>query len=167
VSAEALIRAAGVGDAEGLARLWVEMGEHLVSLEPATFQVPSAVGLVEFFAGLLERPRDANRAWLVAESDGEVVGQVRAHLEQPVESAAFQVQRHLAETRLVVDVLAVTARCRRRGVGRALMSGIQDWGAARGATHVALDTFALSPLSVPFYERLGFTRAAILFEKRL
>lgn len=150
-----------------MARLWVEMGEHLASLDPATFQVPPAEGLVEFFTGLLERPHDVDRTWLVAESDGEVVGQVRAHLEHPVESAPFQVQRHLAETRLVVDVLAVTARYRRRGVGRGLMSAVEDWGAARGAALVVLDTFALSPLSVPFYERLGFARAAILFEKHL
>jgi hypothetical protein len=33
---------------------------------------------------------------------------------------------------------------------------------------VTLDTYGASPLSVPFYERrLGYTRRAIVFEKRL
>jgi GNAT superfamily N-acetyltransferase len=162
-----LIRTARAADAAGLARLWAETGEDLVALDPVAFRAPSADGLPEFFAGLLDRPPDEDRSWLVAEVDGAIAGQVRAHVEHPVAQAEFQVQRQLAETRLLVDVLAVTAALRRRGAGRALMRAVQDWGAGRGATHVVLDTFERSPLSVPFYERLGFTRAAVVFEKRL
>lgn len=167
MSGEVPIRPAGVADAGGLADLWTEIGEHLVSLESEAFQVPAADGLREFFAGVLDRVSGPGRSWLVAELGGELVGQVQAHVEAPVTSAAFQVQRHLGETRLVVDALAVTAGARRRGIGRALMSAIEEWGTACGATHVVLDTFARSPLSLPFYERLGFSRAAVVLEKRI
>jgi GNAT superfamily N-acetyltransferase len=125
------------------------------------------MGLGEFFAGLLDRASGPGRSWLVAELGGELVGQVQAHVEAPVTSAAFQVQRHLGETRLVVDALAVTAGARRRGVGHALMNAVEEWGTTRGATHVVLDSFARSPLSLPFYQRLGFSRAAVVLEKRI
>jgi GNAT superfamily N-acetyltransferase len=167
VSGEVQIRPAGVADAGGLADLWVEIGVHLVSQDSDAFQVPAADGLREFFVGLLDRGPSRDRSWLVAELEGELVGQVQAHLEAPVASAAFQVQRNLGETRLVVDALAVTAGARRRGVGRALMSAVESWGTTRGATHVVLDTFARSPLSLPFYERLGFDHVAVVLEKRI
>jgi GNAT superfamily N-acetyltransferase len=167
MSGEVQIRPAGVADADGLADLWVEIGEHLVFLDSASFQVPAVDGLREFFVGLLDRVPSRNRSWLVAELEGELVGQVQAHVEAPVTPAAFQVQRHLGETRLVVDALAVTAGVRRRGIGRGLMGAVEEWGTTRGATHVVLDTFARSPLSVPFYERLGFSWAAVVLEKRI
>jgi hypothetical protein len=38
----------------------------------------------------------------------------------------------------------------------------------RGAAVVRLDTYADSPVSVPFYERhMGYTRRAIVFQKPL
>jgi hypothetical protein len=44
VSGEVQIRPAGVADADGLADLWVEIGEHLVLLDYEAFQVPAADG---------------------------------------------------------------------------------------------------------------------------
>jgi ribosomal protein S18 acetylase RimI-like enzyme len=165
--ADVEVREATVADAGAMAGLWRDTGEHLAALEPDVFQVPEADGLSDFFRGLLSRPRPADVARLVATAGGDVVGAVQAHVENPVDFAGFQVQRQLARHRLYVDSLAVAQSARRRGVGRLLMTAIEEWGRDRGAMHVVLDTFARSPLSVPFYRHLGYEEHAIIFHRAL
>jgi GNAT superfamily N-acetyltransferase len=75
---------------------------------------------------------------------------------------------NLGEVRIYVDALGVAQAHRRRGVGTRLMGAIERWARERGAVWVMLDTYAASPLSVPFYERgMGYRRRSIVFEKRL
>ncbi len=106
--------------------------------------------------------------WLVAEVEGQVVGDVSAHLERPAVDAERQLLRHLGEVRIYVDALSVAQAHRRRGVGMRLMQAIERWARERGAVSAMLDTYAGSPLSVPFYERrMGYRRRSIVFEKRL
>ena len=48
------------------------------------------------------------------------------------------------------------------------MGAVERWARERGAVCAMLDTYAASPLSVPFYEqRMGYQRRAIIFQKRL
>jgi GNAT superfamily N-acetyltransferase len=76
--------------------------------------------------------------------------------------------RILGQTRLYVNELGVAEAYRRRGVATRLLTSAERWGREHGATLVYLDTYAYSPLSVPFYEhRMGYRRASITFEKRL
>jgi ribosomal protein S18 acetylase RimI-like enzyme len=84
-----------------------------------------------------------------------------------METAGWQSVREVAEARLFVNALAVATAHRRAGVGRALMEAAEDWGRRRGATSVQLDTWNESPLSVPFYESLGYRRRSIRFHKPL
>jgi GNAT superfamily N-acetyltransferase len=78
------------------------------------------------------------------------------------------VLRYLGEVRVCVDALSVAEAHRRRGVGTQLMDAIERWARERGAVYVMLDTYAGSPLSVPFYEHgMGYRWRSIVFEKRL
>jgi GNAT superfamily N-acetyltransferase len=163
-----VIRPARVGDAADLARNWIEGARHYVELDPEAFRVPSTDGLVESFEESLKRPRSEDSVWLVAEVDGQVVGDVSAHLERPAEDAERQVLRYLGEVRVYVDALGVAQAHRRQGVGTRLMGAIERWARERGAVCAMLDTYAASPLSVPFYEHgMGYRRRSIVFEKRL
>jgi GNAT superfamily N-acetyltransferase len=163
-----VIRPARASDAADLARNWIEVAQHYVELDPEAFRVPSTDGLVEFFEESLKRPRSEDSMWLVAEVDGQVVGDVSAHLERPAEDAERQLLRYLEEVRVYVDALGVVKAHRRRGVGMRLMQAIERWARERGAVCAMLDTYAASPLSVPFYERgMGYRRRSIVFEKRL
>ena len=163
-----VIRPARAGDAHELARNWIDTARHLVELDPNAFKVPSTDGLVEFVEELLERPRSDDSVWLVAEADGRVIRDVSAHLERPDEAAAYQVVGYLDNVRVHVDALGVAEAYRRRGVGTGLMRAVEQWARDRGAVYALLDTYATSPLSVPFYERgLGYRRRSIVFEKRL
>jgi Acetyltransferase (GNAT) family len=48
------------------------------------------------------------------------------------------------------------------------LTAAEEWGRDRGAEVVRLDTYADSPVSVPFYERhMGYRRRAIIFQKPL
>jgi GNAT superfamily N-acetyltransferase len=163
-----VIRPARTSDAADLARNWIEVAQDYVELDPEAFRVPSTDGLVEFFEESLNRPRSGDSEWLVAEVDGQVVGDISTHLERPAEDAERQLLRYLGEVRIYVDALGVAQAYRRRGVGMRLMAAVERWARERGAVCAMLDTYAASPLSVPFYERgMGYRRRSIVFERRL
>jgi ribosomal protein S18 acetylase RimI-like enzyme len=163
--ADTLIRPAEAHDAAALAELWIAIGQHLVELNSDHFRIPSGVGLAEWFAQDLSGPTVENSAAFVAEVDGLVVGTVVVRSIAPVESADRQVVRDVSRVRAEIDALAVAGPYRRRGIGRLLMSAAEEWGRARGAEQFGLDTYVASPLSVPFYEDLGYTRRSIRFVK--
>jgi ribosomal protein S18 acetylase RimI-like enzyme len=160
------IRPARPEDAEALARTWLDGARELIDLAPERFRLPESHGLVEFLRSDLEH--DALEALsLVAEFDGEVVGSLEARLLAPIESARFQVLEDLGRLRVYVDHLRVDPPFRRRAVATQLMAEAERWGRQHGATSIALDTYAESPLSVGFYEAAGYQQKSIVFEKRL
>jgi GNAT superfamily N-acetyltransferase len=70
--------------------------------------------------------------------------------------------------RVFVNALAVQSRHWRAGIGTKLMTAVEDWGRARRARLIVLDTYTRSPISVPFYEqRMEYTRQSLRFAKRL
>ncbi len=59
-----------------------------------------------------------------------------------------------------VKNLAVEPACQRRGYGRAMLEYVA--GAYAGRGHTLLVGTGDSPLTVPFYERCGFTRSHVI-----
>ena len=55
-----------------------------------------------------------------------------------------------------VETLVVSARQRRRGVGRRLMAAAADWARGRGAAEMVLTTWVGNGEADAFYERLGY-----------
>ena len=162
------VRNARPGDGEALGRLWVEDALYYVELFPEDFRLPNQDGLVEDLENALARKRDHSRLWLVAEIDGEVVGQLGAHVEPPMENADRQMLPYLGSTRLFIDSLGTSSAYRRQGVASALVEAAEDWGRRKGAAVAILDTYTRSPVSVPFWEkRMRYSRRAIIFQKSL
>jgi GNAT superfamily N-acetyltransferase len=163
-----MIRDIRPGDGEGCARAWLDAGRYYAERDPEVIQVPDADGLVEWFEDAIREPRTNDGRWLVAEEDEQTIGMIEAHIVRPAPDAHRQLQRDLARTRLVVNLLAVTEGYRRRGVGTALMEAAEEWGRSEGAVLAVTDTNLRSPLSVPFYtERMGYRRQAVLLRKAL
>jgi GNAT superfamily N-acetyltransferase len=154
-------------DAEALARSWLEGARELLAMAPDRFRLPDDHGLVEFFREDLEGVAGPDLLSLVAELDGEIAGSLAARVHGPIGSARFQVLDYLGKPRVYVNHLMVSPKFRRRGVATALMDAAEGWARKQGAGSIALDTYAESPLSVPFYEAVGYERASIVFEKRL
>jgi len=160
-----VVRDARPGDGDGIARAWLTVGEYYADLDPEHFQVPEIRGLAELFEKGIGRGGD-DALELVAELDGRVVGCLFARLERPDENASSQFVREQSWIRVAVDGLVVDRPVWRRGVGTALLKA-ETWARDRGAELVRLDTYAGSPVSVPFYERMGYARRSFVFQKRL
>ncbi len=138
-------------------------------MAPERFRIPDPEGLAAFIVADLagEREPQADALALVAELDGRVVGSLTARLLPPLDSARYQVIEGLSQTRVYVDHIRVDPPFRRRGVATELLTAAERWGREHGAASIALDTYAESPLSLPFYEAVGYRRASIVFEKPL
>jgi GNAT superfamily N-acetyltransferase len=159
------IRPVRTDDSTGMARAWLDAGRYYAALDPVTFQVPSGDGLVESFTTDIRTLGDDDLC-LVADV-GEVAGFVRAVLQPPQADARHELMREFAHPRAYVQILVVAEAHRRAGAGTALMSATEGWARDRGAVAVNLNTNLRSPLSVPFYERLGYMRRGIAFHKSL
>jgi GNAT superfamily N-acetyltransferase len=145
----------------------MENCRYYAEMDPESFQLPREDGLVEWFESFLGEPAKENELSLVAEVDGEVVGSLEASILERDETADRQMLRELGELRLFVNHMGVDPAHWRSGVGTALMRAAEEWAKERGATRSGLDTHIDSPVSVPFYERLGYKRHSINFRKRL
>jgi GNAT superfamily N-acetyltransferase len=159
------IRGAKQEDVDGMARVWLDMARYYASLNPDRFRVPQADGLVEWIAQSLD-PSD-DQITLVAEHAGHVVGFLVAHIIAPRENAPKQLMREAGQTRLIIDVIGVERPSWRQGVGTELVLAAEQWGRNRGAELVVVDTYVDSPVSVPFYERLGYQPAQLSYRKFL
>jgi GNAT superfamily N-acetyltransferase len=95
------------------------------------------------------------RTFFVVEVDGRPVGManVKHYERMPVAG------RSTGGWWAYVGNVFVLADHRNSGVGRALMDELIAWAFAAGAAHVRL---VPSPLSVPFYARLGFTPGSVV-----
>jgi GNAT superfamily N-acetyltransferase len=148
-----------------MARVWLSAAAYYADLDPAHFQVPPAEG-ESFEASFGTGGEDG--LMLVADLDGQVAGWLTALIEYPGPGAARQMTREHGWTRLHIDALMVDQAAWHQGVGTALLTAAETWGRDRGARVVRLDTYADSPVSVPFYERhMGYRRRAIVFQKPL
>jgi hypothetical protein len=70
----------------------MENAAYCFELFPAHFRLPNEEGFAERLEDELARDRDELRFWLVAEIDGQVVGQLVAHVEPPTVNAARHVR---------------------------------------------------------------------------
>lgn len=140
------IRHATTADAEALAAIYAPyVRDTAVSfeVEPPT---------VEEFAARIERTLQ-RYPYLVAERDGVVVGYAYAGAFKPRAAYAASV-----ELSIYVD-----RACKRKGVGRALYTALQDELARRGVTNLyacvaypRVEDEYLTYGSVRFHERMGF-----------
>jgi GNAT superfamily N-acetyltransferase len=161
------VRPARPGDGQDIARNGLESARFYRDLMPDDFRLPDEDGLAEWADSWLPADGESELA-LVAEIDRQVVGYLEARLEQPMESAQFQSNPDLGETRLFINYLVTAPAFWRRGVGTRLVETAEEWGRARGATIAICDTHIGSPVSIPFWEeRMGYRRRAVILRKPL
>jgi GNAT superfamily N-acetyltransferase len=152
----------------GIASLSRENGAYYAGIAPDRFKVPDEDGFVDFIRNDEDWRARPDTLALVAEVDGDVAGYLEATVQPPLESAPWQSQRDLGETRLLINFVGTSDRYKRQGVATQLVDAAEEWGRSRGASVAICDTFIESPLSVPFWdERMHYRRQAIIFGKQL
>jgi GNAT superfamily N-acetyltransferase len=163
-----VVRPPQPGDAEGLALAARDLAEQYAELEPDRFRIPANDAQVAWFERALRRPAAGDSVWLVAEVDGEAVGEAQAQLREPAQNADVQPQLDVGRRRVYLTYLAVQARHRSRGIGGRLLEAVEEWARDRGAELIETDTNLRSNVgAVEFYERHGYERQSVVLRKRL
>ena len=140
------LRPARPTDSRGLARLFADVrreGRWLVT-PPSAVSQPSEA----FFIG--EMIRGDEGMTLIAEADGETVGNVLVSIERNVVSS------HVGTLSIVV-----AEGWRDVGIGSAMVRAAQEWAAAHGLLKVALAVFPDNERAIAVYERAGFVREGL------
>jgi RimJ/RimL family protein N-acetyltransferase len=140
------LRPARPTDARALASLFADVrreGRWLVT-PPSAVSQPSEA----FYIG--EMIRDTNSLALVAEADGDVVGNVLISVERSV------VSDHVGTLSI-----CVADGWREVGIGSALVEAAKDWAVERGLAKVALGVFPDNLRAIAVYEHANFVREGL------
>lgn len=165
---ELVIRPPRPDDAPGLVRAAADLAAQYAELEPERFAVPDRAASLAHFEESLARPARDDVLRLVAEVEGEAVGEAIVQLLEPVPNATVQPQLDVGRRRAYLGYLAVQRAHRARGIGGRLLDAVEDWARERGAELIATDTNLRSNVgAVEFYERHGYERQAVVLRKRL
>jgi GNAT superfamily N-acetyltransferase len=166
MAGEIVVRPATRDDAHALAELSLESSAYYARMDPEVFVEGERDGFAEWLAA--EWDDGPETLALVAEIDGAIAGCVEAVVQEPEPWRRFFGARDFRERRLFVNAVLTAQAYRRRGVATRLVERAEAWGRERGATVSLLDTWAESPVSVPFWERrMGYRRRSIVFRKAL
>jgi RimJ/RimL family protein N-acetyltransferase len=133
-------------DGRALARLFAEVraeGRWLITT-PGAVSEPSEA----FWIG--EMIRGAEHLVLVAEADGEVIGNV-----------LVSVDRGRATEHIGVLSICIAHDWRDVGVGSELVAGAQAWARQRGLRKMSLGVFPDNERAIAVYERRGFVREGL------
>lgn len=140
------LRPARPTDAHALARLFASVrGEGRWLLTPANaVSEPSEA----FFIG--EMIRSTNGLAIVAEGDGEVIGNVLVTVERN------SVTNHVGTLSIVID-----RDWRDVGIGSAMVRAAQDWVRSQGLAKLGLSVFPDNARAIAVYEHCGFEREGL------
>ena len=126
------VRTARLSDAEAIARLTIQLG----------YEVNSATA-AERLSRLLAQ---TSQRFLVAEVEGRLAGWAHAIVWEFFETGRF----------VVIGGLVVDRSLRRRGIGRALLDGVEAWAVEQGCSVVRLWSSVARTEAHRFYEQLGY-----------
>jgi GNAT superfamily N-acetyltransferase len=143
-------------DVEALVRIYDEGEQYHRTIEPEPQIIPYEISMAR---RRFESMRlDPQRALLVAEVDGAVVGFVEATMRRE-ELSGF--------VGAWVDELNVATAWWGRGIGTRLLAEVERWALGNGAMSIALDTMETNARARRLYEHLGFRTRAVVMSKRL
>ena len=98
-----------------------------------------------------------NWATFVSVIDDEVVGFIGV-----MKGMAYNIEGFYAE----ILALAVSSQTRRLGVGTALVKKAEEWARQRGISEIGLHSNMKRPDAHIFYERIGYAKKSIWFNKK-
>jgi ribosomal protein S18 acetylase RimI-like enzyme len=156
------IRPALPGDAEGIARTFLESAEYHAGLDPERYSIPDASAIATRYREGRAHPPDATAVTLVAERDGGIGGFVDVRLERSPDPMHRDILYcHIVE-------IAVSAGHQRRGIGKELLEAAEAWGRRQGATFASLEYLAGNTRAARLYQdRMGYRVGALTAVKRL
>lgn len=140
------LRPARPTDARALARLFADVraeGRWLITPASAMSQPSESFWIAEMIRG-------AEHLALVAEADGEVVGNVLVNVD-----------RSATTEHIGVLAICIADGWRDVGIGSELVRGAQDWAREHGMRKVSLGVFPDNARAIAVYERCGFVHEGL------
>jgi len=141
-----MIRDATADDAPGIAAIW----NPVIRDTAITFN--SVEKTEAEIASLIRDRQAAGHAFLVAESDGSIAGF----------ATYAQFRGGVGYARTQEHTILLAPGTRGRGMGRALMTALEDHARAAGAVSLFAGVSAENPAGRAFHARMGFAEVAIL-----
>ena len=150
---DVVVRAARAGDLPHLRELYIEMTAYHAERDPRYADAKTATAeAVHFFDGWLRHPR---ALLAVADAGGAVAGFGLILLQKP--------HLAMADVRTArLDLLAVGAAFRRRGIGTKMVNALLQWAAQQGAERVFVSHSAQNSAANQFWAGFGFTDFAVV-----
>lgn len=105
---------------------------------------------------------DEERLFLVAEEGQQVLGFITATITQN-ETISFLIKDPICR----IGTIVVDENQKSKGVGRALMTAVEQWARESGATQVRLEVMEFNHNAQQFYDYLGFVPNSRLMMKCL
>jgi ribosomal protein S18 acetylase RimI-like enzyme len=159
---ETTIRPARSGDADGIARTYLESARYHADLDPERYSVPASETILERYRERTQHPATGGQSiTIVAEVDDEIVGFIDVGLEQSPDLMHRDITYcHIAE-------IAVSHRHQNRGIGGLLIQAAEDWGRKMGAAFASLEFHNENKRASALYQKMGYGQASITSIKRL
>ncbi|HAI10805.1 MAG TPA: hypothetical protein DCM28_03820 [Phycisphaerales bacterium] len=152
-----IIRTARQSDVNSIVQLWREFMEYHAEIDPH-FAITnhSDRHFIDYLGQLISSRMARVR---VAVIDGQICGYITAKIE--TRPPIFVQKRHG-----MISDLAVSADCRRHGIGRRMTEDVLQWFESRHVNRVELILLTANPLSTRFWQSMGFkTYCARLFRE--
>lgn len=147
------IRAGRSADLPRLRQLYIEMTAYHAERDARYADAETATReAAHFFEGWL---RHSRALLAVAEINGNVAGFGLISLQKPHMAMA-----NIPTARL--DLLAVGANFRRRGIGTQIVNALIEWARSQGAERVFVSHAAQNPAASAFWSSFGFVDFAVV-----
>lgn len=147
-------------DIEAIADLALESLAWHADTFPNIRPVPQRQSLLADFRDL---PATEDMYFRVAELDTTVVGFLTASL-QPATTGGIEA---LDRPSVYISDIIVTTAVRRRGIGRALLTDLEQWAAQHDCDAIRLNMHAGNSAAQHLYQQLGYQPTWITFRKDL
>ncbi len=157
---EIAIRPATLQDLDAIFGLLEQVDRVHVAAAPEVFQ--EFAGPPRPRALIAEKIEGPDSDYLVAEEEGAVVAFLSLWKASHPHSPMFRPHEFV-----LVENLVVEERCRREGIGSALLNAACGWAQQRGLRHLQLTVWAANTTAVAFYEKHGFRTLHQRMEREL
>ena len=145
---EPVIREARADDLGRVEELWVQLTDHVHSLDERHWQ-KAADAPAKFREWVAQALTNDRRALLVAEEAGTVVGFVHCVLQEGPPVMTPRLNSYISD-------FIVEEQARGKGIGSRLLGTLEAWCAEQGADTVTLSVAARNELGRAFWGSKGF-----------
>ncbi|MGI9950445.1 GNAT family N-acetyltransferase [Vibrio hyugaensis] len=152
------VRQATPNDLESLFELNNQISALHYINAPQSFVAPSEEDKT-FLANALA---DEKRLILIAEEGQQVLGFITAHITQN-ETISFLIKDPICR----IGTIVVDENQKTKGIGRLLMTEVEQWARASGAVQLRLEVMEFNQAAQQFYDKLGFVTNSRLMMKCL